>query len=191
MQSLVVAVVVAIIGAGGVAFGAWVTQHWASLERGREREELRKAAALARRDKDLRELSDQLTELVTAATEMVWERVELHPQPLPRSDPRAVRVTVLHQRLKLLQIFVGDAELGTLVSTASRAALTLSNSPVIDPGVAPEMGKHGHANYQAFEAALTRIETLLRATENETAALSSGLQPIRERPGIWAAIRGR
>jgi hypothetical protein len=157
-----------VIGAAAVLVATWATHHWGAQERSAERREIRRAAMLAQRDKDLRELGDLLTQLVTAAQEIIWERLRLAGDLLPRSDPRSMRLTGLAQRVKLFRIVVGDEELSDLAGRVSSAARKLSDSPVEDPGLAREENKDTEASLQALKAALSRIETLLRETETAT-----------------------
>ena len=75
----------ALIAAGALVLGAliaaaagllanWASHRWNLEERSAERQEVRRLALLTQRVADLRELADNLTEMVTAAKEIAWER---------------------------------------------------------------------------------------------------------------------
>ena len=75
----------ALIAAGALVLGAviaaaagllanWASHRWNLEERSAERQEVRRLALLTQRAADLRELADNLTEMVTAAKEIAWER---------------------------------------------------------------------------------------------------------------------
>src|SRR5712692_8446679 len=96
-------------------------------ERTAERREVRRMALLTQRAVDLRELGDTLTEMVTAAKEIIWERVATE-KPMPRSDARAMRLTLLVHRTRFLRVAVGNEELRDLAGKVSSAASRLSDS---------------------------------------------------------------
>ena len=148
-----------LIAAGAGLSSTWASHLWSQRERSAERRDVRRIAMLAQRAADLRELGVTLTEMVAASKEVIWERVT-SGKPMPRSDPRAMRLTQLTHRSRFFRVVVGNEELRTLVGTASSAASRLSDSNVddVDRDIAS-------AN-QAMAVALDKVAGLLREVES-------------------------
>jgi hypothetical protein len=96
-------------------------------ERSAERREVRRIALRNQRAADLRELGDVLSEMVTAGKEVIWECVATQ-QPMPLSDPRAMRVTRLDHRVDFLEIAIGSEDLGDLAKLVAWETKQLMNS---------------------------------------------------------------
>ncbi len=136
----------------------WATHRWTMAEQSAERREVRRMALLTQRAADLRELADILTALVTAAQEIIWERTATE-KPMKKSDERAMRLTHLIQRTKVLRVVVGNEELSELARNVSSAANRLSDSNSAD------MGLDMASTNQALAIALDKVASLIRETE--------------------------
>ena len=151
-------IVGALIAASAGLFANWASQKWNRQERSAERREVRRVALLTQRTADLRELGDLLTEMVTAAKEIIWERLTTD-KPMPKSDPRTMRLTFLVHRSRFLREVVGDSELQVLVRNVSSAASQLSDSNAHD------VDKDTASTNQALAAALAKVASLLREAD--------------------------
>jgi len=135
----------------------WTMEGQRSIDR-ESREFERHVALLTQRAADLRELGVTLTDMVTAAQEIIWERVATG-RPMQESDARAMRLTSFVQRMKFLRVVVGDEPLLKLVGETSGAANQLSNSD------AAHMRADMASANQALTAALEKVASLIREVE--------------------------
>lgn len=153
-------VLVAIITSVAVIAAGWGGQWWSARDRGLERRDARNEARLAERRADLRELAETLPDMVTVAKEVAWERLA-SLRPMPRSDPRAMRLTTVCGKTKTLRVKIGDEELDGLVRAAVSRASKLSDTVVSDL-VAPDLDRDVDSASAAIDSALARITRLLQ-----------------------------
>jgi hypothetical protein len=144
-----------LIAAAAGLLASWATHRWSLRERSAERAEIRRAALSDQRAADLRELGTMLPELLAAAQEIIWERVSSQ-KPMPRSDPRTMRLTNLGQKSRFLRVVLGDEELGQLVRRVWSTTERLADSSQ------ENMDRDMHAANQAVAAALDKVAELLR-----------------------------
>ena len=109
---------------------------------GGERREVRRFALLTQRAADLRALADNLTEIASAAKEIAWERTATE-KLMPRSDPRAIRLTELIHRNRFLRRVVGDDEDTILRSQQFRRQLLTAHPQVRIPAHGRQVGDVG------------------------------------------------
>jgi hypothetical protein len=149
----------ALIAAAAGLFANWASHRWNLEERSAERQEVRRLALVTQRVVDLRELADNLTEMVTAAKEIAWERTGTE-KLMPRSDPRAMRLTQLINRNRFLRRIAGDEELREL---AGAVAGTANRLPASDRD---DINKDMVSADQALAEALERVASLIREAES-------------------------
>jgi hypothetical protein len=160
----------ALIAAGALVLGAliaaaagllanWASHRWNLEERSAERREVRRLALLTQRAADLRELADNLTEMVTAAKEIAWERTATE-KLMRSSDPRAMRLTQLINRNRFLRRIAGDEELRELAGTVAATANRLSDSDRED------INRDMVSTDQALAEALGKVASLIREAES-------------------------
>lgn len=145
---------------GGVIaiLGGALAHIWALRERGAERREIRIAARLAQRATDLRELGHIVGEMDVAAREIIWERIS-SDKLMPRSDPRAMKLTGLAQQSRFLRVAIGDDDLIAKAKAVAGASTRLSDSSrdMMDADI--------NALAEAMMAALDRVAVLLHDAE--------------------------
>lgn len=149
----------ALIAAAAGLLANWASHRWNLEERSAERQEVRRLALLTQRVADLRELADNLTEMVTAAKEIAWERTATE-KLMPRSDPRAMRLTQLINRNRFLRRIAGDEELRELAGAVAGTANRLSDSDRDD------ISKDMVATDQALAEVLEKVANLIREAES-------------------------
>jgi hypothetical protein len=155
-------VLVAVITSLAVISAAWGGQWWSTRDRRLERKDAAIVSVSLERRADLRDLADTLVEVVASAKEIAWERVVSH-RPLPRSDQRAMRLTMLGGRTKSLRVKIGDDSLDGLVRAVVRCSSKLSDTVVDDLG-APDLDRDMAAASRALDDALACIGALLRGS---------------------------
>jgi len=97
--------------------------------------------------------------MVTAAKEVAWERTRTD-QLMPRSDPRAMRLTQLIHRNRSLRRIVGDEELRELAGKVAGTANQLSDSNRND------INEDMLSTDQALAEALEKVARLIREAES-------------------------
>jgi len=154
------AIVAGAVIAAGVGFAAsWASHHWSMQERSAERKDIRRVALFAQRAADLRELADNITEMVTSAKEIAWERTRTE-KLMARSDPRAMRLTQLTHRNRFLRRIARDEELRELAGKVAATANRLSD------GDRDEINKDMLSVDQALAEALEKVASLIREAES-------------------------
>ncbi len=166
-----------LIAAGAGLLGGWAGHRWAMAERSAERAEVRRVALLDQRAADLRELGGMLPEMLAAAQEIIWERTTMPTgKEMPRSDPRAMRLTNLGQKSRFLRVVVGDKELGELVGKVWRTTERLSDA------AQDQVDERMHAANQAVAGALDKVGELLRAAETPQQSLPTATTGMLDKP---------